>query len=151
ICHPAKSVKLAPSWVWTSTSGLVRSGTGSDTSSPGVAGATVADAAAAREVPWELPLCHEPESFTRPIEKGGFHRRRNQVRFTFQSGQFDAVHRPERLAGRLAPSVPGLTRLSRIACAARYSICAQPTVTSGTPLKTFSSSSSQDDTKMEPS
>ena len=25
--------------------------------------------------------------------------------FDFQSGQFDAVHKPERLAGRLAPSV----------------------------------------------
>src|SRR5690348_1094590 len=33
----------------------------------------------------------------------------------FQSGLVDAVHIPERLAGRLAPSVPAI-RLSRIAC-----------------------------------
>jgi hypothetical protein len=39
---------------------------------------------------------------------------------SLQSGLVDAVHVPERLAGRLAPSVPmkpeRLSRLSRIAC-----------------------------------
>ena len=38
------------------------------------------------------------------------------VRASFQSGQFNAVHEPERLSERIAPSVPGTNcaRLSRV-------------------------------------
>ena len=85
----------------------------------------------------ELPLCHGPESFTpgsgaftiggsrcggrhaEPVSPGfrlGRRRRPRSTRnlasldFAFQSGRTRTVGVPERLAGRLAPSVPGCVR-----------------------------------------
>ena len=79
----------------------------------------------------ELPLCHKPESFTRRM--GGLSpwvSLREQG--AFQSGLRVAVREPERLAGRLAPSVSGRSRTlpRRDMCGPMFScgvrLCVQP-------------------------
>ncbi len=80
----------------------------------------------------ELPLCSGPESFAPPGIQGHFHRRRQfavGANGAFQSGQFDAVREPERLAGRLAPSVPDAVwggELSRIVLRPDLQLWGQP-------------------------